>query len=204
MRAIQFDEYGSYDVLKTVDVPQPQPADGEVLVKLAAAAVNPFDNTVRMGYVAQVRPPMIGGNEGAGVVVGEGTDALPAGTRVMLIGAYQLRPPGTWRGLRNRRTDRRHQGARQPDRRRGGRGPGRIRRREIALQTATDPDRDDAAHPGRRRSGRRNAAIQLPASREPLGHHVRGHAREGRIRAELGYTTSSTWRRKRSAKARCA
>lgn len=96
MRAIRFDEFGSFDVLKVVDVPQPEPAEGEVLVKLAAAAVNPFDNTVRMGYVAQVQPPMIGGNEGAGVVVGQGTQALPAGTRVMVVGTYGFARAGTW------------------------------------------------------------------------------------------------------------
>lgn len=96
MRAIQFDRFGDYSELKVVDVPQPDPADGEVLVKLSAAAVNAFDNTVRMGYVAQVQAPMILGNEGAGVVVGPGTAALPAGTRVMVSGTYGFGRAGTW------------------------------------------------------------------------------------------------------------
>jgi NADPH2:quinone reductase len=96
MRAVRFDRFGPYDELKVVDVPKPEPADGEVLVKLAAAAVNPFDNTVRMGYVAQVQPPLIQGNEGAGVVVGAGSAALPPGTRVMLVGSYGFGRSGTW------------------------------------------------------------------------------------------------------------
>jgi NADPH:quinone reductase-like Zn-dependent oxidoreductase len=96
MRAVQFDRFGDYDVLKVVDVPRPDAADGEVLVKMSAAAINPFDNTVRMGYVAQVQPPLIQGNEGAGVVVGEGSAALPPGTRVMLVGSYGFARPGTW------------------------------------------------------------------------------------------------------------
>ena len=96
MRAIRFDAFGDYDVLKLVDIPMPEPAAGEVLVKIAAAAVNPFDNTVRLGYVSQVSPPLIGGNEGSGVVVGAGTADLPTGTRVMLVGSYGFARDGTW------------------------------------------------------------------------------------------------------------
>jgi NADPH:quinone reductase-like Zn-dependent oxidoreductase len=96
MRAVRFDRFGDYSELKVVDVPRPGPADGEVLVKVSAAAVNAFDNTVRLGHVAQVQPPLIQGNEGAGVVVGEGTSAFPPGTRVMLVGSYGFGRSGTW------------------------------------------------------------------------------------------------------------
>ena len=96
MRAIRFDEYGDYDVLHLVDVPEPDPAPGEIVVKMAAAAVNPFDNTVRRGWVAQVPVGLIQGNEGAGVVVGGGSPSFPNGTRVMLMGAYGFARSGTW------------------------------------------------------------------------------------------------------------
>jgi NADPH2:quinone reductase len=96
MRAIRFDVYGDYDVLRVVDVPEPDPAPGEVVVKMAAAAVNPFDNTVRRGWVPQVPAGLIQGNEGAGVVVGSGSPSLPTGTRVMLMGAYGFARSGTW------------------------------------------------------------------------------------------------------------
>ena len=96
MRAIRFDEFGDYDVLRLVDVPEPDPAPGEVVVKMAAAAVNPFDNTVRRGWVPQVAAGLIQGNEGSGVVVGNGSSSLPAGTRVMLMGAYGFARSGTW------------------------------------------------------------------------------------------------------------
>lgn len=96
MRAVRFDEYGDYDVLHVVEVETPQPGPGEVLIKMAAAAVNPFDNTCRRGWVAQVAPGMIQGNEGSGVVVGDGTDALPPGTRVMMVGTYGFARSGTW------------------------------------------------------------------------------------------------------------
>jgi NADPH:quinone reductase-like Zn-dependent oxidoreductase len=93
---MRFDEYGDYDVLHLVDVPEPDPAPGEVVVKMAAASVNPFDNTVRRGWVPQVAAGLIQGNEGAGVVVGDGTESLRPGTRVMLMGAYGFARSGTW------------------------------------------------------------------------------------------------------------
>ncbi|MEK6190872.1 MAG: zinc-binding alcohol dehydrogenase family protein [Chloroflexota bacterium] len=96
MRAVRFDEYGGYDVLKVVDVPTPEPGPDEVLVKLTAAAVNPFDNTCRNGWVAAVKPGTIQGNEGSGVVVGDGSEAFPTGTRVMVVGTYGYARPGTW------------------------------------------------------------------------------------------------------------
>ncbi len=43
MRAITYYEYGSPDVLKCEEVQKPSPAAGEVLVKICAASVNPFD-----------------------------------------------------------------------------------------------------------------------------------------------------------------
>jgi NADPH:quinone reductase len=96
MRAIRFDEYGDYDVLHLVDVPEPEPGPDDVVVRLSAAAVNQFDNTVRRGWVPQVPAGLIQGNEGAGVVVGTGSAALPPGTRVMLMGAYGFARSGTW------------------------------------------------------------------------------------------------------------
>jgi NADPH:quinone reductase len=96
MRAVRFEEFGNYDVLKEVDLPKPEPGEGEVLVKVSAAAVNPFDNTVRMGRVSQVKPPLVQGNEGSGVVVDGGSEALPAGTRVFLVGTYGFARDGTW------------------------------------------------------------------------------------------------------------
>lgn len=95
MRAVRFDEYGDYDVLKVVDIPKPQPGEGQVLVRMRAAAVNPFDNTCRRGWVAQVPVGTIQGNEGVGVVV-DGNDRLPAGTRVMLMGTFGFARDGTW------------------------------------------------------------------------------------------------------------
>lgn len=92
MRTVRFDEYGDYDVLKVVEVPEPGP--GELLVQMRAAAVNPFDDSIRRGRIAEVKPPATPGNEGMGVVVAG--DGLPIGTRVMLVGPFGFGRPGTW------------------------------------------------------------------------------------------------------------
>jgi NADPH2:quinone reductase len=96
MKAIQFNEYGSYDKLKLVDLPEPVPAEGQLLVKVRLAAVNPVDNTIRSGLIPQAgKPPMILGNEGAGLVV-KGNREFPEGTRVIISG---FTSQGTIRGI---------------------------------------------------------------------------------------------------------
>ncbi len=96
MKAIQFAEYGSYDKLKLIELPGPELPDGQLLVKVTLAAVNPVDNTIRSGLIPQAKkPPMIPGNEGAGVVV-KGNREFPEGTRVIVSG---FTPQGTVRGI---------------------------------------------------------------------------------------------------------
>ncbi len=96
MRAIRFDEFGGFEQFKPVDIPEPVPSDGQMLIQMKAAAINAFDNTVRAGYVAQVSPPLIPGNEGCGIVVSGGGDAFAPGTRVMLVGTFGFARDGTW------------------------------------------------------------------------------------------------------------
>jgi NADPH:quinone reductase-like Zn-dependent oxidoreductase len=55
MKAIVYREYGSADVLKFEEVPQPTPADNEVLIKVRAAAVNPLDWHMMRGVPGFVR-----------------------------------------------------------------------------------------------------------------------------------------------------
>jgi NADPH:quinone reductase-like Zn-dependent oxidoreductase len=43
MKAISYDRYGSPDVLKCAETAKPAPADDEVLIRIRAAAVNPYD-----------------------------------------------------------------------------------------------------------------------------------------------------------------
>jgi NADPH:quinone reductase len=69
MKAIQFREYGSPDVLQTVDVPVPTVTPGAVLVQVKAAGVN-FADTMRRRnqYLAKTPLPYIPGSEVAGVI----------------------------------------------------------------------------------------------------------------------------------------
>ncbi|HUP47685.1 MAG TPA: NADP-dependent oxidoreductase [Thermoanaerobaculia bacterium] len=71
MKAIQIHEYGGAQVLRYEDVPRPEPGDGEVLVRVLAAGVNPFDWKVRSGGMKEMIPlplPWIPGNDFSGVV----------------------------------------------------------------------------------------------------------------------------------------
>jgi NADPH2:quinone reductase len=68
MRAIQMSEYGGPEVLKLVDLPVPQPADGEVLVRVALAGLNFADTHRRTNtYLAKDTLPLVPGTEVAGV-----------------------------------------------------------------------------------------------------------------------------------------
>ena len=49
MKAIRIHNYGGAEVLKYEDAPRPQPAEGEVLIRIHAAGVNPADWKVREG-----------------------------------------------------------------------------------------------------------------------------------------------------------
>ena len=68
MRAIQMSEYGGPEVLKLVELPVPEPGDGEVLVKVALAGVNFADTHQRTNsYLAKSVLPLVPGSEVAGV-----------------------------------------------------------------------------------------------------------------------------------------
>jgi NADPH:quinone reductase-like Zn-dependent oxidoreductase len=56
MKAAVYHRYGSPDVIQIEDVEKPVPAEGEVLVKVRAAAVNPLDSHLMRGrpYVARL------------------------------------------------------------------------------------------------------------------------------------------------------
>ena len=83
------------DVLRVVELPWPEPAANEVVVKMSAAPINPADlNSIEGKY--PIRPPLPAtpGMEGAGVVVELGSDVrdLALGTQVIVPHGC-----GTWR-----------------------------------------------------------------------------------------------------------
>ena len=95
MKAIRVHEFGGPEVLKLEEVATPKPAAGEVLVRIHAAGVNPYDTYMRAGtYALKPSPPYTPGSDGAGVVeaVGEGVKKVKRDDRVYtartLTGAY--------------------------------------------------------------------------------------------------------------------
>src|SRR5579862_2117266 len=71
MRAVGFTEFGDPSVLRVVTVPRPSPGPGQVLVRVAAATVNPTDLGFRHGgrpLPPGVEPPYIPGMDLAGVI----------------------------------------------------------------------------------------------------------------------------------------
>lgn len=95
MKAIVVDSYGAPEVMRLGEVPEPVPVEGQVLVKVHAAGVNPVDCYLRAGIYSQPSsPPYTPGIDGAGVIeaVGPGVKHRKVGERVYvawcLTGTY--------------------------------------------------------------------------------------------------------------------
>ncbi|HEY4346412.1 MAG TPA: zinc-binding dehydrogenase [Gaiellaceae bacterium] len=69
MKAIRIHEEGGPEVLRYEDVPDPVPAEGEVLVELRAASLNHLDVWLRKGLPSVPKPRILGA-DGAGVIAG--------------------------------------------------------------------------------------------------------------------------------------
>ncbi|WUH95260.1 NADP-dependent oxidoreductase [Streptomyces sp. NBC_00433] len=87
-RAVRFDGYGDLDVLYVAEVDVPTPAEGEVVVRMRAASVNPGEMAIRTGALADVFPATFPSGEGsdlAGVVsdVGPGVTDFAVGDEVL-------------------------------------------------------------------------------------------------------------------------
>jgi NADPH2:quinone reductase len=68
MRAIQQREFGGPEVLELVDLPVPEPGDGEVLIRVTRAGMNFADTHQRRNeYLAAQELPLVPGGEVAGV-----------------------------------------------------------------------------------------------------------------------------------------
>jgi NADPH2:quinone reductase len=89
MKAIRVTEHGGPEVLKLEEFPQPSAGQGQVLVKIAAAGVNPVDTYIRSGNYSISNLPYTPGMDGAGTVeeVGHGVSGLRIRQRVYLSGS---------------------------------------------------------------------------------------------------------------------
>jgi NADPH:quinone reductase-like Zn-dependent oxidoreductase len=90
MKAVVIRQYGGPEVLKVEDYPDPVPGPGEVLVRVAAASVNPIDYKRRAGLTKEFYPiqfPGLIGVDMAGTVVkiGAGVEGFSVGDWVFAM-----------------------------------------------------------------------------------------------------------------------
>ncbi|WP_117194750.1 NADP-dependent oxidoreductase [Rhizobium terrae] len=90
MKAIQYSEHGPAETMRYVDLPDPVAEAGQILVKLQAASVTPFDWKLRAGYLKShftLPMPSVPGRDGGGTViaVGEGASQFKVGDRVVVM-----------------------------------------------------------------------------------------------------------------------
>src|SRR5215208_6706575 len=103
MRAVTLDSAGTSPGLRE-DLPDPTPADNEVLVRVRASSVNPVDNSIAAGLLAQMGVqydyPVILGRDYAGVVeeAGSAVASFRPGDRVFgfLLHANPTVHDGAW------------------------------------------------------------------------------------------------------------
>jgi NADPH2:quinone reductase len=89
IKAIRIHSNGGPEVMKWEDVPNPEPGQGEALIKQEAAGLNYIDVYFRSGLYKAPTMPLIIGQEGAGTVVavGPGVNTVKPGDRVAYAGA---------------------------------------------------------------------------------------------------------------------
>ncbi len=91
MQAVRIHTYGDATTLTLEEVECPTPDEGQVLVRVFATSINPFDVAMRSGYMAQMMPasfPLILGTDISGVVeeVGAGVPRFKPGDEVYARG----------------------------------------------------------------------------------------------------------------------
>jgi NADPH:quinone reductase len=78
MKAVQIEEFGGPEVLRHVELPDPEPGEGEVLVEVARSGINFADtHATRNDYLAEQELPLVPGAEVSGLT--------PDGRRVAAI-----------------------------------------------------------------------------------------------------------------------
>src|ERR1700760_4281020 len=93
MKAVRYDRFGGPEVLDYVDLPDPTPGPGQLVIETAAIGVNFPDIRARLGIynkaetqVGGVQLPQVGGLAAAGTVVAAGAQtAVRPGHRVVAL-----------------------------------------------------------------------------------------------------------------------
>ena len=90
MKAVRIHRFGAPEVIVIEDVPKPVPNDGEVVVKIEAAGVGPWDALIRRGKSALPQAlPLTLGSDFSGVIdsVGPGVERFQVGDEVFGVTA---------------------------------------------------------------------------------------------------------------------
>ncbi len=90
MKAIRVERFGEPEVMKLVEVPDLQVSEGQILVQIHAAGVNPVETYIRAGtHARKPQLPYTPGSDGAGVVLAVGPDggSFKPGDRMFLSGS---------------------------------------------------------------------------------------------------------------------
>ena len=85
MKAVRIHRFGPPEVISVDDVPKPEPGNGEVVVRVKAAGIGPWDALIRSGKSVLSQPlPLILGSDLSGVVdsIGAGVGELKVGDEV--------------------------------------------------------------------------------------------------------------------------
>lgn len=90
MKAIQYSEHGPAEVMRYVDLPDPIAGPGQILVKVEAASVTPFDWKLRAGYLKShftLPMPSVPGRDAGGkvIAVGENVSEFKVGDRAAVM-----------------------------------------------------------------------------------------------------------------------
>jgi hypothetical protein len=81
MQAVVMHETGDADVLRYEEIDRPEPGDGEVLIKVHAASVNPADWKLRRGFMNKPLPTVLG-HDVSGTVETSRADGFAEGDEV--------------------------------------------------------------------------------------------------------------------------
>lgn len=87
-RAVRFSEYGGLEVLQVVEVEDPSPGEGQVLVRVKATSINPGEAKIRQGALHERWPATFPSGEGsdvAGVIeaLGPAVEGFAVGDEVI-------------------------------------------------------------------------------------------------------------------------
>ncbi|MFD8297168.1 NADP-dependent oxidoreductase [Streptomyces bauhiniae] len=98
MRAVQIDRHGGPEVLTVRDIPEPVPAEGEVLIAVTASSLNPVDWKTRAWEVGPPLPATLGWDLAGRIVAGE-APGHQVGDEVIAMSAQIATGRGTWAEL---------------------------------------------------------------------------------------------------------